>query len=78
MPAGLGKPKLTALNLESGNLEIQESGNLESKKIPNIKILRIQIHSAQNVGKVLLSRKQNLLAPFGALSGLFFHGAKKY
>ena len=63
---------LTALNLG-----IQESGNLESKKEPKMKILRIQIRSAQNVGKVLLSRKQNLLAPFGTISGQFSHRQKK-
>ena len=46
---------LTALNLEiqeSGNSGIWKSGNRESQKIKNMKILRMQICSAQNVGKV--------------------------
>ena len=70
---------------KSGNLEIWEFGdlgtwksrNLGSPKIQNIQILKIQIHSAQNVGKVWISREKILLAPFGAIPGHFFHGSKK-
>ena len=49
---------------EFGNL-----GNLGSKKIPKIKILKIKICVAQNVGKVWISRKNTSwthLGPFQA------------
>ena len=59
---------------KSGDLEIQKFGIQKMKKI---KILKIQICSAQNVGKVWISRKQILLAPFGAISVIFFHGPEK-
>ena len=48
--------------LGPGNPEIW--GPKNEKKI---KVLKIQIHSAQNVGKVWISRKKILLAPFGAI-----------
>ena len=35
------------------------------------KLLKIQIRSAQNVGKVWTSRKKKLPAPFGAIPGHF-------
>ena len=41
------------------------------------KIIKIKIRSAQNVGKVWISRKQILPAPFGAIPGHFFHGPEK-
>ena len=44
---------------------------VESPKIQKIKILKIQIRSAQNVGKVWISREKILLAPLGA-SGVIF------
>ena len=44
-------------NLESGNLGTWKSGNLGSNKIRKIQIIKIKICSAQNVGKVLISRK---------------------
>ena len=47
------------------------------QKMEKIKILKIQIRSAQNVGKVWISRKKILPALFGAISGHFFHGPKK-
>ena len=37
------------------------------QKMKKIKILEIQIRSAQNVGKVWISRKKILPAPFGAI-----------
>ena len=37
------------------------------QKIPKTKILKIQIRSAQNVGKVWISRKKILPALFGAI-----------
>ena len=55
-------------------MEIQKFG---VQQIPKIEILKIQICSAQNVGKVWISRKKVLLALFGAIPGHFFHGPKK-
>ena len=65
---------------ESGNLEIWEPGNPETlrsgdleiqkfwvQKIKKSKILKIQICSAQNVGKVWISTKKILSALFGAI-----------
>ena len=49
---------------KSGDLKIQKFG---VQKMEKIKILKIQIRSAQNVGKVWISRKKILLAPFGAI-----------
>ena len=49
---------------KSGNLEIWEFGVQQIKKI---KILKIQIRSAQNVVKVWISRKKILPALFGAI-----------
>ena len=51
-----------------------QARNLGPKKIQKIKILKIKICVAQNVDKVWISRKNQLLAPFGAISGKFFHG----
>ena len=48
-------------NPEFGDLEIQKSGVQKMKKIKN------QIRSAQNVGKVWISRKKKLPALFGAI-----------
>ena len=59
---------------KSGDLEIQKFG---IQKMENIKTLKIQIRSVQNVGKVWISRKQNLPAPFGAISDKFFYGPKQ-
>jgi len=47
---------------------------LGPKKIKKIKILKIKIRVAQNVGKVWISRKKNLPAPFGAFPGHFLRG----
>ena len=44
---------MLADSLESGNLEIQEMGNLESKKVKEINILNMKIRSAQNVCRAL-------------------------
>ena len=67
---------------KSGNLGIWRSGGLEIQKFgdlgtwasrnlgPNnlkIEILKIQIRSAQNVGKAWISRIKILLALFGAI-----------
>ena len=48
------------------------------QQIQKITILKIQIRSAQNVGKVWISRKQILLALFGAISGNFFYGPEEF
>ena len=71
---GLAQARPGARYWKSGDLEIQKFG---SQKIKKIKILKIQIRSAQIVGKVWISRKQILLAPFVAIPGLFLHGPKK-
>merc|ERR1711938_44611 len=65
-----------------GSREIQNFGtwksrNLGSKKMKKIKILKIQICSAQNVGKAWISQKKILPAPFGAIPCNFLHGPKK-
>ena len=49
---------------KSGDLEIQKFG---IQKMEKIKILKIQIRSAQNVGKVWISKKKILPALFGAI-----------
>ena len=59
---------------KSGNLEIQKFG---VQQISKMEILKIQISSAHNVGKVWTSWKKNLPAPFGATPGNFLHGPKK-
>ena len=46
-------------------------------KKKKIEILKITIRVAQNVGKVWISRKKNLLAPFGALWAQFLRGPEK-
>ena len=51
-------------NPDFWDLEIQKFGVQKMKKI---KTLKIQIRSAQNVGKVWISRKKILLALFGAI-----------
>ena len=57
---GPGNPEI----LRFGDLEIQKFGIRNIKKI---KSLKIQIRSAQNVGKVWISRKKILPALFGAI-----------
>ena len=42
-----------------------------------MKFLKVKIRHAQNVGKVQISRKKQLLTRFGAISGKFFHGPEK-
>ena len=51
-------------NLKPGNLGIWNPEKSKNK-------CKIKIRSAQNVGRVWISRKKNLLAPFGAISGTF-------
>ena len=53
-----------------------QARNLGPKKKQKIKILKIKIHVAQNVGKVWISRKKNLPAPFGASQAIFCVGRK--
>ena len=54
-----------------------QARNLGPKNIQKIKILKIKIRSAQNVGKVFLSRKKTFPAPFGAFPGHFLRGPEK-
>ena len=56
-------------NLGPGHLEIWDPKKKE--------ILKIKIRSAQNVGKVWISRKKIILAQFGVISGHFVHGPKQ-
>ena len=55
----------------------QAGPKLGAQKIPKIKILKIKIRVAQNVGKVWISRKKQLPAPIGAVPGNFLHGPEK-
>ena len=57
---GPGNPQIW----RSGDLEIQKFG---VPKIKQLKIIKIQIRSAQNVGKVWLCRKKASRVPFGAI-----------
>ena len=47
------------------------------KNIQKIRILKIQIRSALNVGKVWISREKNSRASLGGIPGDFLHGPKK-
>ena len=59
---------------KSGNLEILEFG---VQKIKNkIRILKIQIRSAQNVGKVWISRKKTSRPYLGPSEAIFSIGRK--
>ena len=53
---------------------IWKSGNTKYQKMTTLKI---KVSVAQNVGKVWTSRKQNILAPFGAILGHCVHGHKE-
>ena len=52
-----------------------QARNLGPKQFRNIKILKIKIRVAQNVGKVWISQKKNLSAPFGVIPGHFLRSA---
>ena len=58
--------------------QIRAGPKLGAQKIQKIKILKIKIRSAQNVGKVWISRKKNLPAPFGALAAIHPWWGHKY
>ena len=58
----------------SGNLEIWESGNMESQKDL---IIRMKICHAQNVGRVLISRKTDFQGSRGAIFTNCSMGRKK-
>ena len=47
------------------------------QEIQNMTALKIKIRSAKNVGKVWISRKQILLAPFGPIWANFLRGPEK-
>ena len=66
--------------LEVGKIQIFGSREIQKfgvQKMEKMNILKIQIRSAQNVGKVWISRKTTLPALFGAIWGHFFHGPEK-
>ena len=87
--AQVGGPKLGPSRAQVGGPKLPKPGPSgwaqagpkpeiwDPTKIPKIKILKIKIRSAQNVGKVWISRKKNLPAPFGALPGNFLRGPEK-
>ena len=54
-----------------------EFGNLESKIISKIKVLNIEIHVAQNVGKVWIRQKKYHPGPIWCHSRYLFHGPEK-
>ena len=56
------------------HLEIQKFG---IQKMFQMKIFKIQIRSAKNVGEVWISRKKTFPGPFGAIPGNFIHGPNK-
>ena len=58
---------------KSGDLEFQKFG---VQKIKKIKILKIQIRSAQNVGKVWISRKKSSWPYLGQSEAIFSIGQK--
>ena len=60
-------------------LEIWKPGNPErlNPKMSKTESIKIQIHVAQNVCKVWISRKKNFPTPFGAIPGNFLHGPKQ-
>ena len=61
--------------LEAGTPRILESKKTELwNKKQQMEILKIQIHVAQNVGKVWIGQKRNFWAPSGATPGYFLHG----
>ena len=62
---------------KSGFPGFQKSGFPDFQKIKKLKILKIQIRSVQNVGKVWISRKKILPALFGAIWGIFSIDRKK-
>ena len=62
---------------ENPDCWIRKSIILELQKSPQKEILKIQMHVAQNVGKVWIGWKKNLLAPLGASSCYFLHGPNK-
>ena len=71
----VGKSRILGPGIpEFWDLEIQTFGIQQIKKN---KILKIQICSAQNVGKVWISREKILPALFGAFPGHFLHGPEK-
>ena len=53
------------------------STNMYHVGVIKMKTLQIQIRSAQNVGKVWISRKKNIPAPFGDISDNFLCGPEK-
>ena len=52
--------------------------NLEIWSPKNLKLIRMQIRSAQNIGKVLISRVKSVPASFGAIFDELFQGLQTY
>ena len=60
-----------------GGPKLGPSQKFGIQKIQKIKILKIKIHVAQNVGEVWIGRKKIPLAPFGVTWALFLRGPEK-
>ena len=68
-----GSPEIHFLgNPEYWNLKVWKFG-IQQKYIykKTLRFFEIQIHVANNVGKVRISQKNNFPAPFGAILGIF-------
>ena len=76
-PSQVGGPKPGPSEWAQAGPKWAQARNLGPQKIKKIKILKIKIRSAQNVGKVWISRKKILLAPFGPIWANFLRGPEK-
>merc|ERR1712167_488002 len=75
-PARPGPSLAQARFLEIWKSGAWKPGNLDSKKIPKIRILKINIRSAQNVGKIWISRKKSSWPHLGLFQAIFSMGRK--
>ena len=75
--AQVGGPKPGPSGWAHAGPKVGPSQKFGTQKIPKIKIIKIKIRSAQNVGKVFISRKKNLPPPFGPIWAHFLRGPEK-
>ena len=75
--AQVGGPKPGPSGWAQAGPKLGPSQKFVTQTNPKIKILKIKIRVAQNFGKVWISRKKNLPAPFGAIPGNFLRGPGK-
>ena len=77
-PKPKARPKAQARpGPDFGNLGTWKSRNLGSKKIKKMKSLKIQIRSAQNVGKVWIRRRKSSWPHLGPFQAIFSMDRKK-